>query len=298
MKNTTPMKFSELHIDAARNSTDDFNLFHDKIKWHEIYNNPFEGPIVLGFQLLGLIAEQFIAYRQDNNDYDLIQQHSLNYSYYQLKFASAVKPDKAVELAIKKTQFKTTDTGQTLSNRFSVKADGKLALIGFKKECSEVAFLNEARFDNLPAIHMLQDRSFIENDKYFVKHKFLNTANGKNFLLGCLVEQSKYFNEIENHVTFPEVFPLALSSCALLERAHKLQHDFHLNPMVYLSHQHCIDKRLVSKLKSNTRLTILTETTNAPANDIEAFNCYGLINDNQILFRSELCLMPLDAITR
>ena len=55
--------FNNIHIDVARNSTDDFNLFHDKLKWSEIEGNPFGGPIVLGFQLLGFIAENFCKYR-------------------------------------------------------------------------------------------------------------------------------------------------------------------------------------------------------------------------------------------
>ena len=46
--------FNQLHIDVARNATDDFNLFHDSKKWQYIKNNPFNGTIVLGFQLESL----------------------------------------------------------------------------------------------------------------------------------------------------------------------------------------------------------------------------------------------------
>ena len=47
--------FDQIHIEVARNATDDFNLFHDKHKWLQITHNPFKGPIVLGYQLNTLI---------------------------------------------------------------------------------------------------------------------------------------------------------------------------------------------------------------------------------------------------
>ena len=39
--------FEQIHLDIARNATDDFNLFHDKKKWQTVRNNPFNGPILL-----------------------------------------------------------------------------------------------------------------------------------------------------------------------------------------------------------------------------------------------------------
>ena len=50
--------FDQLHIDVARIATDDFNLFHDSKKWQYIKNNPFNGTIVLGFQLESLIRNK------------------------------------------------------------------------------------------------------------------------------------------------------------------------------------------------------------------------------------------------
>ena len=46
-----PLVFSQAHIDVARNSTDDFNPFHDPLRWQRIEGNPFGSPIALGFQL-------------------------------------------------------------------------------------------------------------------------------------------------------------------------------------------------------------------------------------------------------
>ena len=51
------LRFEQLHIDIARNSTDDFNPFHDPRRWQDIQGNPFGSPIALGFQLEFLVAD-------------------------------------------------------------------------------------------------------------------------------------------------------------------------------------------------------------------------------------------------
>jgi len=56
--------FNQIHIDVARNATDDFNLFHDRNRWLRINHNPFQGPIALGFQLESLIEHKIFLYRQ------------------------------------------------------------------------------------------------------------------------------------------------------------------------------------------------------------------------------------------
>jgi hypothetical protein len=39
--------YQQIHIDAARNATDDFNPFYDQKKWNSIRGNPFSMPVVL-----------------------------------------------------------------------------------------------------------------------------------------------------------------------------------------------------------------------------------------------------------
>ena len=287
--------FTTTHIDVARNATDDFNLFHDKLKWNEIQHNPFDGPIVLGFQLLGLIASKINQHRLQNNELELIETNKLDFSYFQLKFAGAVKPEQSITVNIKKSQFKQ-DSEFQLANRFSLNADNKLALIGYKRELQSPNILTEFNPDELGNVHQLPDRSFVGKNNFFVKHKFFNTSNGKNFLVGSLVEQSLFFDEIMDKVCFPEVFPLALTSCALLERAKKFDHDFRQNPLVYVSHQHCTDRRLLATLKSNMQLTMLVQHFSSHDSQLETAHCYGIIDSNKILFRSELCLSPLPVI--
>jgi len=58
-----PLAFQQIHIDAARNATDDFNPFHDPRKARLVRGNPFAGTIVLGFQLEGLIEHAIDLHR-------------------------------------------------------------------------------------------------------------------------------------------------------------------------------------------------------------------------------------------
>jgi len=294
----THYQFSVPLIDVTRNATDDFNLFHDKFNWNRINNNPFGGAIVLGFQLLGLVAEQLKEHRLSNNETELIKNNHLKYSYYQIKFAQIVKPADTVSVEIKKTLQKSSPK-LILSNRFSLKTENTLALIGFNKVTSRPLILENPDFSGFDQnrITNLPDRSFTQNNEWFIKHKYFMNSNAKNFLVGCQVEQASYFDEINDKVEFPEVFPLALSSCALLERANKLGHDFEKEPMVYVSQEHNIDKALLKTLRSNNKMTMIVRKEMDDKNQrLEKFHCYGLLSENQILFRSILTLAPLSTI--
>ena len=130
------------------------------------------------------------------------------------------------------------------------------------------------------------------------------TSNAKNFLCGSLRDQTKFFDELQDKVIFPEMFPCALLSSALLEKALKKNHDFEKNPMVYTSHKISIDRRLLTDLKSNDALHILIKPTADSAQHdfgdsvVTAldYECYGLVSDNGVLFRALISLTPLALI--
>lgn len=296
--------FEQIHIDAARNATDDFNLFHDKHKWHRITNNPFNGPIVLGFQLESLIEYQVRCYREAHHEDRLIRDHGLHFSNYQFSFANVIKPGEAVTVDIKKSQFRSGDNS-TLGNRISVKSEGNLALTGFKKESQSALFLPEPNLPRFKNLRRALDRSMLPGSSFFVKRKFMNTSNAKNFLAGSLAEQADYFDELENKAVFPEIFPCGLISCTLLEKAMNEHHDFIANPMVYASHKISIDRRQLAQLKSNDTLHILireipVEASNQglgyTSNASHLFECYGLLKNNVILYRALISLISLQKI--
>ena len=297
-----PLTLLQIHIDAARNSTDDFNLFHDSKKWDRINENPFSGPIALGFQLECLIEDQIRLYRQQHDETKLIKEYGLGFSNYQISFASVVKPGETVQVNIKKSQLKQADN-TTLSNRISIKNENGIVIFGFKKESHAPLFLSESDLSGLPDLNHQPDRSYIDGSRLFYKRKYMSTGNAKNFLSGSMADQSAYFDELENRVRFPETYPAGLISCALLERALNNHHDFENEPMVYTSHNISIDRELTKGLRSNDVLhllvnepTAITSADNSAGVSQYLHHCYGVLHDGAILFRAEISMMPLAAI--
>ncbi|MDZ4151068.1 hypothetical protein [Methylicorpusculum sp.] len=121
--------FEQIHIEVARNASDDFNLFHDKHRWLQITHNPFKGPIVLGFQLNTLIEYQMRLYREAHYEDQIIADKQLRFSNYQTIFVNALRPRQELSLEIKKTLI-TTIPHLTLTNRVMIKSQNKTILLG------------------------------------------------------------------------------------------------------------------------------------------------------------------------
>ena len=294
--------FNQIHIEAARNASDDFNLFHDKHKWLQITHNPFKGPIVLGFQLNSLIEYQLRLYREAHHENRIIAENGLRFSNYQITYVNAVRPDRELYLDIKKTLIKTIPE-LALSNRVAIKSDNKTVLLGSKKETQSPLFLADTDLSTLPDLNTLPDCSTVPNSRYFLKRKYVNNGNAKNFLSGSLAEQSDYFDELDGLVEYPEIFPCSLTSGALLEKAQiEDRHDFKRNPMVYTSHSISVNREHLRLLKNNHKLHILVKqlpesksrTLNNTNIMLRIYECYGLLEDAKVLFRTRLCLVPLE----
>ena len=293
--------YQQIHIDAARNATDDFNLFHDSKKWNRIHGNPFGMPIVLGFQLEALIDYQVALFRQRTGEDALIREHQLHFSNYQFTFADVVRPGEPVHVDIKKTVNRIKETGQ-LANRIILRKQQGLVLIGFQRESTTPLCMPGLELPELGSLDVAKDRSRVAQGRYFMKRKFMNTGNGKNFLAGSLVDQHYYFDELEDRVQFPAMFPVAMLSCALLEKGLQEDYPFEADPLVYTSHFISVDRRLQDNLKSNDRLSLLVgQAEQIPAGNglgkksfnQQLFRCFGLLSGNRILFRAEVTMASL-----
>jgi hypothetical protein len=266
------LAFQQIHIDAARNATDDFNPFHDPRKARLVRGNPFAGTIVLGFQLEGLIEHAIDLHRDAHAERATIEREGLHFSNYQLTFASVLAPGQRFGIEIKPTIVAADRS--SLSNRVVIRAEDRVApptpgvapptpggmvLIGYKRETREPLVAADRDPPALPALRLLPDRSFVPGTACFLKRKFLNTGNAKNFLAGSLCDQGYYFDEIAERVNFPDLFPASLLSCALLEKAQQEGHDFLVDPMVYMAHTIAIDRRIARRLRSNDVLHMLIE---------------------------------------
>ena len=296
--------FNQIHIEATRNASDDFNLFHDKHKWLQVMHNPFKGPIVLGFQLNTLIEYQMRLFREAHHENQIIFENGLRYSNYQVTFVNALRPDKEFQLAIKKTLINTIPD-LTLTNRLAIKSDNKTVLLGFKKETPKPLFLADTDLSDLPDLNGLADCSTVPETNFFLKRKFINNGNAKNFLSGSLAEQSDYFDELAGLANYPEIYPCSLVSGALLEKALiEEKHDFKRNPMVFTSHSISVNRDYLRLLKNNDKLHILvkqlpeskTQTLNQTSIMLRIYECYGLLEGREVLFRARLCLVPLEQI--
>lgn len=297
--------FDQIHIEVARNASDDFNLFHDKHKWLQITHNPFKGPIVLGYQLNTLIEYQMRLYREAHHEDKIIAENNLRYSNYQITFVNALKPAIPFQLEIKKTLIKTIPN-LTLGNRIAIRAEGKTILLGFKKETQAPLFLADVNFSSLPNLNVIRDKTIIPGTDYFLKRKFLHNGNVKNFLSGSLAEQSDYFDELAHIENYPEIFPCSLTSGALLEKAQMEQHDFKRNPMVYTSQEISVDRQHLSRLKNDDKLYILVKqlpessrnTLNQSNIMLRTYECFGLLHNHDVLFRVTMNLVPLEEIIK
>jgi acyl dehydratase len=288
------VKYTALHIDVARFATDDFNPFHDKHKWAQITGNPFGGPIALGFQLTAYIAHLVDAQS------DAAAQ-VLRYCHLRVTFADAVRVDEPVEAIIKAGQW--TDHTQ-LSHRVALRTPRSLALTG------HLRFLTQSPRDPAPpvqplSLNRIRDRTEVPGTEYFLKRKFMTTANAKNFLIGAGIEPSLYIDELEDRVSFPAMFPVSLVSCALLERGTKRHYDFLGAPMVYAFHDIVIDRQVVARLKSNDAVnTLVSNPRVGPAEEFggglrrgqQVHRCLGYSGHGERIFDAEIGLVPLAAL--
>lgn len=305
MENVTEnYQFSQIHIDATRNATDDFNPFHAPYKWEKIRGNPFGSAIALGFQLEALIAQKVAQHRKTAGEEKLIADHQLQFANYQLSFANVVRPGESVKVDIQPTKNKLSSEHQ-ISNRVVLRKDRSLVCMGYQRESRAPLVFSDADFSGMACLANEKDRTYIENSQYFLKRKFMTTSNAKNFLAGSLIDQHEYFDELENRVRFPPIFPVAFLSCALLEKEQQNGYDFFGNPLVYTNHEVSVDRLLLARMKSNDPLHILVkgpeiikQAKGLGKVDIPlyAYDCFGLIEGNKILYRAKVFLAQLDAI--
>ena len=182
-----------------------------------------------------------------------------------------------------------------------------MVLIGYKRETREPLVAPDRDPPALPVLRPLPDRSFVPGTACFLKRKFLNTGNAKNFLAGSLCDQGYYFDEIAERVNFPDLFPASLLSCALLEKAQQEGHDFLVDPMVYMAHTIAVDRRIARRLRSNDVLHMLVEGPETVEGDKGLktsgvrklrFRCFGLVGCEEMLYRAEVLMAPLASILR
>lgn len=295
------LRFTQLHIDVARNATDDFNPFHDPMRWQQIRDNPFGSTIVLGFQTAFLVSDRIEQRHRGRSANPNAAPHS--FSNYDFRFVGALLPDESFRVDLRNTIDKTA-SGGGLSTRVLVrKHDGAPVLIGTQSEAAAAKYLPDRDFSSLPPLGGLPDRQPVPGSPFFLKRKFLMTSNAKNFVLAGLARQQDYFDELSEYVAFPPMFCASFASCGLLEKASYEGYDFLAEPVVYATHQISVDRRLQVALRSNERLHVLVEGPCASADGrneasrhgADTYHVFGLLDGHAVLFRARLQLVRLSS---
>jgi hypothetical protein len=298
-------RFDQIHIDVARNATDDFNPFHDPKRWRNIRPNPFGGTIALGFQMEFLAADRIARLRQHDNTSDDPRVPGHRFGNYEFDFANALHAGEPFDIAVRKT---TVGRGQGdgPSNRVVLrKISGELVLLGSQRETAVPRHLGEWTEASLPSPDGCADRSEVGDSGFFLKRKFLNTSNGKNFVVGCLCDQADYFDELSEQVRFPPLFTAALVSSALLEKGRHAGYDFEADPLLYVNHRISVDNRIQAQLQSNDCLEMLIDEPvrisdsaglGGVALEQQQYRCFGVVRNRGLLFRALVRLVPLHAL--
>jgi acyl dehydratase len=294
--------FQQLHVDVARSATDDFNPFHDPHRWHCIQGNRYGGPIVLGFQLVAL-ADHLIDRQRESEALGLSP--TCRYSNYDVRFAQAVLPGEVFRADVRPTLRKSGTEG--VSTRVILrKEEGSLILRGSRSDMPTPMLPLDLDDNEAHNIETCRDRCRVPGTDLFVKRKYLNTSNGKNFLLGSLIDPFFYFDELSDRVSFPPMFTASLISCALLERARADCYDFEREPQVYVSQRITVDRARQQALRSNDRIDLLVESekpgvephaTPGGVGDQQRYRCLGIVTRQGVLFRASVTLTSLQSLT-
>ena len=128
---TTTHCFKQLHVDVARNATDDFNPFHDPHRWHQIRDNPFGGPIVLGFQLAAL-ADSLVQVKRETEPDDLGAKP--RYSSYEFRFAGALRPNESFTTQVRRTVRAQGEERAAVHRMIFRKQTGEPILLGSRSD--------------------------------------------------------------------------------------------------------------------------------------------------------------------
>ncbi len=297
--------FEQIHIDVARFSTDDFNPFHDPGKWRRITGNPFAGPLVLGFQCEALI-ESLIAHLPNHpEDEAFAAEQGLAWTHYEFTFVSPLLPGEPFLASARGGRRKLTPA-PSIAHRILVRTADRPVLTGFVRRTAEslnALTLADSAFTS--PLSAAPDR--LRQGGWFLKRKFASTGHAKNFLAGSLVNPADWFDELEGRVSFPNLFPPALLSCALLEQAHASGHDFFNAPLVYAAHRISVQGSAVRALRSNEPLHLLVRAPERVAgkgglagHDVR-LSSLGLVyagREDQLLAQAEVLLAPLAGITQ
>ena len=295
-----PFRFHQFHVDVARNSTDDFNPLHDPNKWRSIPGNPFGRTLVSVFQLECLV--EFLLRRgRGRTAWKIADRNGLRFCNYDFAFARPLRVNETFFVNIRPANNRFNRDVNLVSHVWVGKKQ-KTGLAGSVRLSERALNLSDERVPEVVNLDQSSDITYVPDTSYFLKRKYLSTANAKNFISSSLADQAFYFDEPVGRVRFPYVVPVSYISSALYEQGAADNIDFRLEPMIYARHRVSVDRLLADELSSNDRLHLLIKgpEISLPSKGLgqlqvpaHHYSCFGLVWDNQVLFRAEIVLIRL-----
>ena len=296
------IRFEQFHIDVARNSSDDFTPLHDPHKWRTVRHNPFGGPIVSAFQLASMV-EALVRKQISSAESKIINKRDLHFCNYDFRFSGHLLAAEECQVQIPRLTLRPGERF-ALSHRALVTKAGKSVMVGKVEHSNKPMYLADADLALPQGLEKQPDITYVPDSEYFLKRKYLSTGSAKNFLIGSMVDQAYYFDEVQDRVRFPDLLPVSFIASTLFEKNAADNVDFRDYPTVHARQLISVDQRLADRLRSNDRLQLLVkgpvkQTRESISGLIQRptqrFDCFGLVRDDQLLFRAQIFMLPLPA---
>jgi len=98
-----------------------------------------------------------------------------------------VRPGESIEVEIRPCSNKISSVSQ-LSNRVSIRKGRRLVILSYQRESRLPLVHRDLDLSGIGDLASVADRSFLNEGEFFLKQKFMNTSNAKNFLVGSNLE--------------------------------------------------------------------------------------------------------------
>jgi len=293
--------FTQSDLDSVRSISDDGNPIHDPSVWCKVQNNPFDGPIVLGFQLVELAAratsDTFLnesRYKASANS----APHSGVYSRYRVTFLNAVLPNVNVEM--KASPVRKIESEKTLRQRFVARSAGNIVLKGYRETVVGNSENTDYMFSGIDQGERLGSSSAQPDGEVMITETQLLTTHARRFAKAC--GDSVHQNNVHGlRGLASDIYPVSMTSGALVRYAINSGWDLCARPLVYRSQDIRIDSSRLNGLSGNTAISLQTrrdtshrgtQTNEMGASDF-AFVCTGTMSDGSVLFCVRLVVSAL-----
>jgi len=293
--------FTQSDVDSVRSISDDGNPIHDPSVWYKVQNNPFDGPIVLGYQLVELAARATSDSILNESQYRANASstpHDGIYSRYRVTFLNAVRPNENVEM--KASAIRKIESEEVVRQRFVARSAGTIVLKGYRETVVGNSENTDYMFAGIDQRERFGRSSAQTDGEVMTTEAQLSTSHARRFAKAC--GDSVHQNNVHGlRGLASDIYPVSMTSGALVRYAINSGWDLCARPLVYRSQDIRIDSSRLMGLSGNTAISLQTrreasrdgiQADETGASDF-AFVCKGMMSDGSVLFCVRLVVSAL-----